>query len=211
MSRWSIQAMAGVAALAAASAGASPYFEAGDAGQSLLSAQAVGAGVDVIHGNVGSSTADMFSFYWAGGAFEMNTFGSTADTQLFLFNAAGQGVWANDQASAGVSASQIIDPALAAGLYYVGVSVFDYDPYSSLGAMFPSAPFTGQFAAQNAGVLDHWAPFSGHMSATGDYVINFSAATSGELPEPPTLAVMAVAALAALWAGHWRPGNLTAR
>jgi hypothetical protein len=193
MKTWS-SALAAATTLVASSAWAMPYFELGDAGQSLTDAQAVGAGVDVIHGTVGLNTADLFSFRWGGGAFTVDTFGSIADTQLFLFNAAGQGVWANDQAG-GTNASQIIDPSLAAGQYFIGISVFDYDPFSSAGAMFPSAPFNGQFGPLNAAPLDHWATFSGHGSGGGDYVINFSAPTA--VPEPPMLAVFGIA-LAAL-------------
>jgi hypothetical protein len=174
------------------SAFATPYFEAGDAGQSLADAQLIGAGVDVIYGSVDTHSADMFSFDWLGGAFAVDTLGSIADTQLFLFNAAGQGVWANDQAASAVNWSQIIDPALAAGQYFIGISVFDYDPFtsdgsSSLGALFPSSPFTAQLAPWTDLPLDHWQTFSGHSSGAGDYVINFRTPTA--VPEPPLLAL----------------------
>jgi len=187
MIAWS-KALLVATTLTASTAWAIPYFEVGDAGQNLTDAQFVGGGVDVIYGNVGNNSADLFSFYWGGGAFAVNTFGSTADTQLFLFNAAGQGVWANDQAG-GTSASQIIDPALGAGLYFIGISVFDYDPYSSVGAIFPSAPFSGQFGPLNDSPLDYWASYSGHSGPSGDYLVNFSAPTA--LPEPGTLALFA--------------------
>ena len=194
MNTWS-RAFFAATTLAASAAWATPYFEVGDAGQSLTDAQSVGGGVDVIHGNVSQTSPDLFSFYWGGGAFAVDTFGSTADTQLFLFNAAGQGVWANDQASAGTSASRIIDPALGSGKYFIGVSVFDHDPYSSVGPNFPSAPFTGQFGPSNSAPLDHWAPFSFHMSGGGDYLVNFNAPTA--VPEPSMLALFGIA-LAAL-------------
>lgn len=194
MRSWS-RALFAATTLAASTAWATPYFEVGDAGQSLTDAQLVGGGTDVIHGNVSLTSPDLFAFYWSGGAFAVDTFGSTADTQLFLFNAAGQGVWANDQATAGTSASQIIDPALGSGQYFIGVSGFDYDPYSSVGVIFPSAPFTGQFGPLNNAPLDHWAAFSPHVSGVGDYVVNFRTPTA--LPEPSTLPVFAVA-LAAL-------------
>lgn len=184
-----IKHMAWVAALAASAAGASPYTEVGDAGETLSGAQFIGAGVDVIHGNMGAASADLYAFSWAGGAFTVDTFGSVADTQLFLFNAAGQGVWANDQADASTSDSRITDPALAAGLYYIGVSVFDYDPFSTAGPMFPSAPFVGQFGPSNSGTLDHWALFSHHPASVGEYVIHFSAPT-GAVAEPGTLALL---------------------
>jgi hypothetical protein len=170
-----------------------PYLEIGDAGETLGTAQAVGSGVTTIIGNIVNQNADLFSFYWNGGALTLDTVGSSADTQLFLFNSLGQGVWANDQAEPFPS-SRIVDAALAAGQYYIGLSVFDYDPYSSLGLMFPSAPFTGQFGPLNSAPLDHWAPFSGHLSGAGDYVINFSSATA--VPEPPILLLLGSALLA---------------
>ena len=169
-----------------------PYLEIGDAGETLAAAQAVGGGVTSIVGSIVNQSADMFSFYWSGGALTLDTIGSRADTQLFLFNSLGQGVWANDQADS-MSYSRIVDPALAAGLYYIGLSVFDYDPRSSLGFMFPSAPFNGQFGPSNLAPLDHWARFSGHSSGEGSYVINFSSATS--VPEPPMLILLATALL----------------
>lgn len=188
MDSW-IKALTVATVLAASTAAAMPYFEVSDAGQNLSDAQSIGSGVDVIHGNVANGSADLFSFYWGGGAFTADTIGSVADTQLYLFNAAGQGVWANDQhgpapwpQSIDPSWSQIVDPALSAGQYFIGISIFDYDPYSSAGAIFPSAPFNGQFGPLNMAPLDHWAPFSWHQSAQGDYVVNFNKPTSVDEP-----------------------------
>jgi hypothetical protein len=135
----------------------------------------------------------------------LDTVGSNADTQLFLLNSLGQGVWANDEAVPYPS-SRIVDPALAAGQYYIGLSAFDYDPYSSLGVMFPSAPFTGQFGPSNSAPLDHWARFSFHTGGVGNYVINFSSATA--LPEPPMLILLGTALLAL---GYSRRGARIAR
>ena len=167
---------------------ATPYFEMGDDGEGLGSAQAIGVGVDVIYGSTTSFTADLYSFYWAGGALTLDTFGSATDTQLFLFNGAGQGVLGNDQASAFESDSLIVDPALAAGQYFVGVSLFDFDPYSIEGEIFPSAPFNGLFGPSNGSPLDHWAKRSGHSVPDGSYVVHFNQPTG--IPEPSTLSLM---------------------
>ncbi|HTE41773.1 MAG TPA: hypothetical protein VK629_13150 [Steroidobacteraceae bacterium] len=48
--------------LASAPAWSVPYFEAGDAGQSLAGAQAVGNDVNVIDGNIALDSADLYSF-----------------------------------------------------------------------------------------------------------------------------------------------------
>jgi Bacterial pre-peptidase C-terminal domain len=170
-----------------------PYAEIGDVGETLGTAQAVSGGVTTIVGDIVRDNADLFSFYWNGGALTLDTAGSSADTQLFLFNAFGQGVWANDEAVPFPS-SRIVDAALAAGQYFIGLSMFDFDPYSNLGAMFPSAPFTGQFGPSNLAPLDHWARFSPHLGAAGSYVINFSSPTA--VPEPPMLILIGTALLA---------------
>jgi len=110
----------------------------------------------------------------------LDTFGSTADTQLFLFDSIGRGVWANDEAPGVPNSSIIAAPVLAAGQYFIGLSGFDYDPYSGVGVMFPSAPFTGQFGPSNLASLDHWAKYSGHHGLAGHYVINFNAISVAE-------------------------------
>ena len=61
-------------------------LEIGDAGETLATAQAVGGNVTTIVGNIVRDNADPFSFHWNGGALTLDTVGSNADTQLFLFN-----------------------------------------------------------------------------------------------------------------------------
>jgi hypothetical protein len=172
-----------------------PYYEIEDAGELIADAQFVGGGVDTIHGNLPDFRgADLFAFDWGGGAFVVDTFGSTMpDTMLFLFNAAGQGIWKNDQAN-GVSWSQIIDPNLIAGHYVLGISPWNYFPTSdtsnnSSGAIFPQLPYSGQWGPLNDLPLDHWLLF--HSSPGGDYVINIRTPTA--VPEPSTLALLGLA------------------
>jgi hypothetical protein len=199
------QVTAGLAALTVATALVSsparaiPYYEVDDAGELIAEAQFVGGGVDVIHGDIGGfRDADLFLFHWGGGAFVVDTLGSAMhDTILFLFDAAGRGIWKNDEVASGVKWSQIVDPDLSAGHYALGVSPWNYYPtsdpsHSSSGAIFPSA-FTGQWGPVNDLPLDHWDLY--HASPGGAYVINIRTPTA--VPEPPTLALFG-AALAVL-------------
>jgi hypothetical protein len=78
---------------------------------------------------------------------------------VWLFDAAGNGIGSNSTCSGG--SKMIITPntGLPAGNYYVAVSYFDYDPQSSLGAIWqPGPPFwrtpDGPGAA---GTLTGWA------------------------------------------------------
>lgn len=54
---------------------------------------------------------------------------------MFLFNSGGIGVIGNDDAFPDVQ-SQISLPISTAGNYYLGISLFGYDPQSSGGAIF---------------------------------------------------------------------------
>ncbi len=179
---------AAAASLAISSAWAVPYTEVGDAGQSLATAQFLGAGIDRIRGDVTAGTADMFGFYWGGGLFEVDTIGSNFDTQLFLFNESGMGVFANDDISFGNRRSRLEDADLAAGTYFLGISGYNLDPVNRFGnRIFFEQPIIGQNPARNDRVLDDWSAFS--AGSGGRYSIRFrEGATS--VPEPGTLALL---------------------
>jgi len=151
------------------------HVETGDAGQTLGTAQAVAGGVDQITGT-SNGTADLFSFYWGGGAFYANTVGSTGDSQLFLFDSAGMGVWGNDDGIAFAGPAYISDANLTAGLYYIGASGYNYDPRDAAGNLiFQSSPFGPVYGPNaGAGALASW---SGGNSGT-NYSINFQQITS---------------------------------
>lgn len=181
-----------LSAVGSTAAMATTVAEVGDAGQTLATAQMLGGGTTAITGSLTSSNADIFGFAWAGGAFYADTLGSAhSDTQLFLFNSAGAGVWANDDGLSGLR-SYLSDPALAAGMYYLAMSGFDNDPVSASGVMFTSHPFGPQYAPLFPGeALASWTGGGG----AGDYIINFRSA-SGEVvstsavPEPASLALL---------------------
>lgn len=164
-----------------------PYFEVGDAGESLATAQALTPGTDQIFGNYTYDSTDLYSFFWSGGAFSVDTFGTGRDTMLFLFNAAGEGVWGADGSiCCGIGESQIVDPALAAGLYYLAVGPYDYQPYySATGRVFNFVGGGGLWTPVPGAVLDHWDLY--HQTSGGSYVVNFRNSTA--VPEPSMLAL----------------------
>ena len=161
------------ALLAPFTASATPYYEIGDAGQSLATAQAVTGGTHVIYGNAGNGV-DLFSFYWGGGAFYVNSVGSTGDSQLFLFNSTGVGVLGNDDGIAIAGPAYLQTTALASGQYYLGISGYDNDPYSSSGIMFQSYPYQPVYGPSNLDPLTGWSGGGG----LGAYQINFQQITS---------------------------------
>lgn len=177
-----------------------PYVESGDAGESLATAQTLPGGTNSVSGSVSGDT-DMFKFYWGGGAFYVNTSGSTFDTQLFLFDASGAGVWANDDGLPGLG-SYIEDPALASGFYFLAISGYNRDPVSASGVMFQSSPFDPQYSPSYPGeTLLSWSG----TGLTGSYTLNFRSASgedvqTGTVPEPNLLGLLGVgmAGLAAL-------------
>jgi hypothetical protein len=158
---------------------ASTYDEIGDTGQLTSTAQSVPGGTTAISGSL-SNDADMYGFFWGGGAFQADTFGSGPDTQLFLFNSVGAGVWANDDASTNSLQSLISDNSLAAGSYFIAVSSWNYDPRDgSDNPLFPDISFVGQYAPLSSEVLASW---SGASGSSDEYTIVIS--STSPIPVP---------------------------
>src|SRR4051812_20745378 len=162
------------ALLISGAAHATPFVEIPDAGQTLGTAQALAGGTDQVIGSVAGGDADLYSFYWGGGAFYVNSVGSPFDSQLFLFNENGVGVLGNDDGIAFAGPAYLQTGSLAAGLYYLGISGYNYDPYSATGLIFQSSPYDPVYGPQNTDPLDHWAGGSGG----GSYSINFQQITA---------------------------------
>lgn len=168
----------------AAGASASVYVETGDAGQTLGIAQVVPGGTSTIFGNL-NSDADLYMFNWGGGSFYANTVGGTiVDSQLFLFGSDGVGILGNDDGVAYAGPAYISTTSLAQGRYYIGVSSYDYDPYSISGLIFQSSPYDKVYGPSNSDPLVEW---SGYSLYTGSYEINFRQITVDGTPvEDPT-------------------------
>jgi uncharacterized UPF0146 family protein len=119
--------------------------ESGDAGDLPSTAQDLGSGpVNEILGSfTGGGDVDVYRVCLSDGAsFSASTVGQTAlDTQIFLFDSEGFGVYANDDAASGVRGSRL--PAhhrfspTAGGEFYLALSSWNNDPRSGAGEIFP--------------------------------------------------------------------------
>lgn len=118
--------------------------------------------VEAITGRLGSR-ADLFRVYLDGSTFLATTetvIGNYPDTQLYLFNRDGVGQYFNDNTprddirySADSQRSTIrLDPGtLTPGVYYLGVSAYNWDPLDISGNyMFPDTPRRKLFGPSDA-------------------------------------------------------------
>ncbi|MDJ0535332.1 MAG: filamentous hemagglutinin N-terminal domain-containing protein [Xenococcaceae cyanobacterium MO_207.B15] len=124
-----------------------------DAGDTIQTASVVstGSGVNVesISGTLfEAGDADLYQIFLTGnGTFSASTVeGANFDTQLFLFDANGFGIYANDDQVAGVEQQSIL-PAnnpltpVNPGIYYLAVTAFGNNPVSEGGLIFPTSTF----------------------------------------------------------------------
>jgi hypothetical protein len=183
---------AGVLALSAAGATQAVTFtEVGDAGELVATAWGTGTGIDTTRGLV-DHEADLFALVLPAGPFTAWTYpydgpaaGNNFDPQLFLFDSNGFGIIANDDWP-GSSRSQI-NTTLSAGLYYIGIPVYDYDPISVGGMIFPNFPRDMQFGATGPGGAAPLSDWQGSASG-GNYTLRISPSS---LPESTTLILFA--------------------
>jgi hypothetical protein len=201
---------------AATSFAANIYVEGSDAGQTIAAAQPVstlpgGTTLDAIRGTLFSG-ADVFKIYLTGGqTFSATTTASTLpynnfDTELFLFDSAGLGVYANDDSS--VSPPQSTLPAgsaftpSASGIYYLALSSSGYTPVSAGGAIFGAFVATtdvvGATGAGGSAVLSGWNSF---LSGSGPYEVVLTGAQflPSAIPESSTSVLL----LGGLAVGAW--------
>lgn len=216
MSR-TIMAVALALVLGGAIANGGTFTEVGDAGQLPASAQwPVGVGsLNTIFGTLGVNDADMYRIILTGGGtFSASTvnLGTSIDTQLFLFDSAGIGVYANDD-SVGLQSTlpsgHALTPA-AGGVYYLVITRFDLDPASLGVQIFPDTPFTGVHAPNLYTAIDGYVGF---YSTPGAYQIDLTGAMFSAIPDRLVTAgglwadrARLAGAQAALAAG--RPGSL---
>lgn len=189
-----LPALVSLALLALAPA-AGAAVESGDAGDLPATAQDLtGAPVTAIEGTLAEgSDVDMYRLCLDGGrSFSASAVGGTAvDTQLFLFDAAGRGVYANDDQGDGVVQSLL--PAghpltpLAQGEYFLAVGVYNLDPQSDGGSIFPAVTgVTGPTGPGGAGPVTGWG---GRPDVPGAYTLTVTGAdcTPGSDRTPPTV------------------------
>ena len=121
--------------------------EQGDAGGVPATAQDLTQGqLTTINGQVADGNdADLFRICLSGGqTFSATTVGlSDVDTQLFLFDAGGLGIYAHDDGTTKQStlpAGNALTPQ-ASGEYILGISAYDRDPQSVDGPIFNDVAF----------------------------------------------------------------------
>ena len=193
VSQRTIRIPAGLAALAllifAPAAGAAT--EQGDAGDLPATAQDLsGETVTRIDGEFASTEdVDMYRVCVSGGgSFSATTVGGTAlDTQLFLFDSDGRGVYANDDVQPAVGQSRLPDQhpltPRTEGEYLLAAGPYNLDPRSPAGAIFPGEP--GVVGPTGDGGDEPIALWGGRApeSNTGAYSILL---TGTECPAPDT-------------------------
>ena len=170
------------------------WNETGDAGELPGSAQLVtGSGsLDLISGSltIGADAVDMYRICIT------NPVGFSAlatdvglDTQLFLFDAAGMGIYGDDDSGGGLNAylpaGHTYSPTTV-GNYYLAISDWNRDPYSSSGAIFDSGLGTvGPTGSGGGNPIDSW--IQSGSDATGTYSIELTGAEylcDGQIPAP---------------------------
>ena len=194
--------VAALAALAGTAYG-QVFNEIGDA-TDTPPGQSVTNGTMTIVGNDGGNEADVYGFSWGGGSLTMDTFGSTFDTQLHLFDIAGNGIGENDDSSNGGSGLESqISLNLAAGSYLIGITSFNNDAQDAAG--LDIFGFTNTFnddagnfiqgpESNGHGVLAQW---DAQGFGSGDYVIHFSSPVNA-VPAPGAMALLGLGGLAAI-------------
>jgi hypothetical protein len=165
------------------------HVEIGDAGELPASAQMLNAGpVSSIQGTLGTGDRDMFIFNTAGGTFSATVvapISADGDSQLFLFDSTGRGIFANDDYLV-LSGPSRITADLAAGQYFLAISSFDDDPINGplfTDLIFPTFP--ADELMQVGPFVPGGPPISGWNDLGGDgfsYTINLTNAFGA----PPT-------------------------
>jgi hypothetical protein len=170
--------------------GAFAADEVGDAGDLRVTANDMGSSaVTRINGSfAGASDSDVYRICLSDGpSFSASTVGGTLpaslDTQLFLFDEQGYGVYANDDwdnARGSMLPAQHRFSPQAGGVYYLAVSQYNRDPQSSLGEIFADtlSSFSypdGVVFANGLGASETLSSWSGRAAgATGTYRITLT-------------------------------------
>lgn len=186
------------------------WTEAGDAGQLPGTAQSVtGSGLlSMITGELGTTDADMFAVFISGAftATTVDTPGSLADTQLFLFDSDGYGVLGNDDANSGTLRSTL-SGSLDPGIYYLAISAFNRDPFNAHGLIFPDLPRTDLHGPDGSGGAFPVTSWSDSPRPSGTYQINLSGVSVVPLPPAALAGLSGLAGVLALGALRRRRGE----
>jgi hypothetical protein len=193
---------------------AATFAEFGDAGESLLNAATITSRqsqpLESISGSL-LGDADLFKIFLTGNqTFSATTFNSdtigipidnelgnpsafVGDPRLFLLDAFGKGVYANDDLFGSTQATLTsggLSP-LAPGVYFLGISSSSLNPISADGEIFPSALFDQVVGPTGPGGNSPLAGFAGSSNTSGIYRIALTGAQTiatgddpASVPEP---------------------------
>jgi hypothetical protein len=188
------------------------WFEAGDAGRDLATANVMGGvgTLDTIFGNLSAPDpfesafdVDLYRIYIANpisfSAATVNAPGFyVADPQLFLFDANGFGVYMNDDDESGLNGSQSRLPAghpfgpVSAGYYYLGIGWWNNEPLSAGGEIFSSINGLGT-NGPGAGGANPLAGWDDNVLQRVDLETAYEITLTGSLvaiPEPGTAGLL---------------------
>jgi hypothetical protein len=180
-------------------ASATPIWaEVGNAGHLLFNAQQTsGAGpLTNITGTISvPGDVDMYAIYIDNPALftAVHSNGTLADSQLFLFDSAGMGVYANDDSGGGLWATLPAgnpNSPTTPGLYYLVITAYNNDPVSPGGLIFPDSPFGSVFGPTGPGGGSPISNYTG-FGEPGTYDITLRGASAAlATPEPATLVLL---------------------
>ena len=162
------------------------WHERGDAGSLPTSAQVVsgiGPVASIVSRLSGPADEDMYRICITGGkSFSATTVhGAMLDTQLFMFDRHGKGVYANDDSrgtlQSTLPAGHRLTPQ-AGGKYFLAISSFDNDAVSAGGLIFPSFPFSAVVGPTGPGGNQPVADWTDEGSSSDPYTIRLTGARS---------------------------------
>ena len=202
------------AALMAGAAHAATYTETGDAGQTLATAASAvtggGAALSSISGVLDVADADLYRIYISDPAsFSATTLNggtddAALDTEIFLFDAQGHAVAANDDDQGGLSVDSTLPmgdghyAGLAAGEYFLGISISGDDPANANNQLLfetsgETTAVRGAAGGLNPTTLAGFDGFQYYTNDPGAYRIDLTGVSTGPMsaaPEPSAWALM---------------------
>jgi hypothetical protein len=172
------------------SASAQIWYEQGDAGDLPETAQSTGSGtLSQIQGSLDVNDVDMYAIYITDpAAFSASTVGgATWDTQLFLFDANGVGVVANDDT--GGLQSTIDNTAgciTAPGLYYLAITRYNKDPLGcNEGGLWSTNDNNCPNGPERSSRVNSWTSSTGTAGSYTIFLTGVAGATAGDPADCP--------------------------
>jgi hypothetical protein len=172
------------------SASAQIWYEQGDAGDLPETAQSTGSGtLSQIQGSLDVNDVDMYAIYITDpAAFSASTVrGATWDTQLFLFDANGVGVVAEDDT--GGLQSTIDNTAgciTAPGLYYLAITRYNKDPLGcNEGGLWSTNDNNCPNGTESSSRVNSWTSSTGTAGSYTIFLTGVEGATAGDPADCP--------------------------